>query len=733
MNRPPDRLAAAFDALKQGRLPEAEKLARALAKERPTDARPSSLLARILAARGDVEGARVAVDTALAIDARSVPALVESAALARRANDLERAATDLGRLVDLQPLYAGFHHDLGVVELDRGNRETARQALETARGLAPNQPETRFKLGNLEFQQERWQQAVTEYQGALALKPDFAEAWLNLGETLLKLDRGAEALAAFRRAAAIDAKSYKAREGESRALWAVKANMRDWLVAREAMAAIQDDAKAWTQLGTDYGLAGHFVESRAAIERALAKDPDYLPARWNLMQTPRDLVYADEAAQQRFLAEWREGLAHFESHEYVVERVPEYVQCVGQATNFYVHYLGQAFLDEQRRYARVIERMVAAVEQFAGPGPAYESRPRDGRTRVGIVSGFLRRHTVTKLFGGLVLGLDKSRFELSLFHTAETNDEGTKPLREHADFFALGERPIVEWAHMIRSRELDVLVFLDIGMHAMMQALASLRLAPREYMLWGHPVTSGFRAIDAFLSSDAMERDDAQADYHERLVRLPRLGCFYEKPVLEPVPVAELAGGEGRIDVFFAQSAFKIVPAFDDVLARIAQRAPAVRFHLTPHPQPPVRNLLRSRMQKAFAARGLDFGAHSGLFRFVTEAEFMGLAKGAHFSLDSIGWSGGNTTLEILWHDTPVLTLPGHLMRSRHTMAILRQLDLDELVAKDVDDYVEKAVRLATDADWRESLRERVRERKHVLYEDRGVVDAFARLLAGDD
>src|SRR5690242_15617236 len=114
MNRPAptDRLAQAFDALKQGRLPEAEKLARAPAKERPTDARPSSLLARILAARGDVDGARVAVDAALAIDARSVPALVESAALARRANDLERAATDLGRLIDLQPLHAGFHHDL---------------------------------------------------------------------------------------------------------------------------------------------------------------------------------------------------------------------------------------------------------------------------------------------------------------------------------------------------------------------------------------------------------------------------------------------------------------------------------------------------------------------------------------------------------------------------------------------------------------------------------------------
>ena len=183
---------------------------------------------------------------------------------------------------------------------------------------------------------------------------------------------------------------------------------------------------------------------------------------------------------------------------------------------------------------------------------------------------------------------------------------------------------------------------------------------------------------------------------------------------------------------FFAQAAFKVMPAFDDVLARIAARVPNARFHLTPHPQPPVKDALRARLRKAFAARGLDYERHAGTFRFTSEKEFLGLARAARFSLDSIGWSGGNTTLEILWLDTPVLTLPGELMRSRHTMAILQALGLDELVAKDLDDYVEKAARLATDDEWVASLRQRIRERKHVLYNDAGVIEAFARVLAGD-
>ncbi|HET7845453.1 MAG TPA: hypothetical protein VFL14_14950, partial [Xanthomonadales bacterium] len=244
-------------------------------------------------------------------------------------------------------------------------------------------------------------------------------------------------------------------------------------------------------------------------------------------------------------------------------------------------------------------------------------------------------------------------------------------------------------------------------------------------------VTSGFRHIDAFVTSDAMEAPGGEANYAEPVVvRLPRLGCVFAPPTAEPADVAELAGGQARVEVFFAQSAFKIMPGFDDVLARIAQRVPAVRFHLTPHMQSPVRAALRERMQRAFAARGLELDRHVGLFRFVSEREFLGVARAAHFSLDSIGWSGGNTTLEILWHDTPVLTLPGTLMRSRHTLAMLELMDLPELVARDEDDYVERAVRLATDAAWRDELRARIRARKHVLYDDTAVVGAFEELLA---
>jgi predicted O-linked N-acetylglucosamine transferase (SPINDLY family) len=482
-------------------------------------------------------------------------------------------------------------------------------------------------------------------------------------------------------------------------------------------------------LGMDNWKACRFERAREAYLRAAALDPDYLPGWWGAFQYPECMVYLDEADRERFLADWRAGLERFERFDFA-RFPPELVSaCLAQATNFYLHYLGQAFLDEQRRYGALITRMVAAAlpsVRASSPLP----QPATRRRRVAVCSGFVRRHTVMKLFGALITGLDRARFEVGVYYTDTLDNEGTRSVRDAVEHFTMGERPIEAWVDALRAFAPDVIVYPDIGMHPVIQALAALRLAPVQCMLWGHPVTSGLPAIDYFLSSDAMEPDDGERHYHERLVRLPNLGCCFHAPSDEPRVPAELAEKGERIDAFFAQSAYKIMPFHDDVLARIAAAVPALRLNLVPHPQPVVRERLRQRLRRAFAQRGVDFDAQVGVYRFVDEREFFGIAARADLNLDSIGWSGGNTTLEILWYDVPTVTLPGELMRSRHTGAILKRLELDELIARDVDDYVRIAVELARSADWRAELRQKIRERKHRLYDDRTVVAAFAEFLA---
>ena len=54
---------------------------------------------------------------------------------------------------------------------------------------------------------------------------------------------------------------------------------------------------------------------------------------------------------------------------------------------------------------------------------------------------------------------------------------------------------------------------------------------------------------------------------------------------------------------------------------------------------------------------------------------------------------------------------------------------MDELVAKDEDDYVRIAVRLGTDPAFRHGVRERIRRSVHLLYMRDEAVDAWAEML----
>ena len=97
--------------------------------------------------------------------------------------------------------------------------------------------------------------------------------------------------------------------------------------------------------------------------------------------------------------------------------------------------------------------------------------------------------------------------------------------------------------------------------------------------------------------------------------------------------------------------------------------------------------------------------------------------------LDTIGWSGGKSTLDSLAHDAPIVTLPGHFMRGRHTAAILTRMGVTETVAASVDGYVDIAVQLACDRGWRESLRNRMAAGRHRVFGDRGCIEALEDFL----
>ena len=73
--------------------------------------------------------------------------------------------------------------------------------------------------------------------------------------------------------------------------------------------------------------------------------------------------------------------------------------------------------------------------------------------------------------------------------------------------------------------------------------------------------------------------------------------------------------------------------------------------------------------------------------------------KNIDIALDTFPYNGVTTSFEAIWMGVPVLTIKGYNFNSRTGESINNNLDLKELVSKDEEGYVKKAVSYGADTD----------------------------------
>jgi protein O-GlcNAc transferase len=104
---------------------------------------------------------------------------------------------------------------------------------------------------------------------------------------------------------------------------------------------------------------------------------------------------------------------------------------------------------------------------------------------------------------------------------------------------------------------------------------------------------------------------------------------------------------------------------------------------------------------------------------------FLQILSIADVMLDTPHFNGMNTSIDAFSVGTPVVTLPGALQRGRFTQAMYRTMGIADAVAATADEYASLAVDIAANADRRHVLRELIRERSHLLFEDQRAIEEF--------
>lgn len=388
-------------------------------------------------------------------------------------------------------------------------------------------------------------------------------------------------------------------------------------------------------------------------------------------------------------------------------------------TPFFLAYHGMDDKSDLQRIARVVRRGYRAAQLARASGSGGGAR-----LRVGLVSAYFYAHSVGRAFLRLVEGLPREEFEVILYAAPIAGPAPDDPLarafRATADRFEALGTDVEAAAAQIAHAQLDILVYPDLGMDPFTWFLAFWRLAPLQCACAGHPSTSGIDSIDCYLSDALAEPEDADAHYAERLVRVDDFFL-----AVADLPVARARARATGIRYVCTQTVMKLHPDFDSTVKEILARDAGGEVLLFGDSAKRINRLVGERLARTL-------GSAMERVRLLPRMDYERYLDTVHDAaviLDTPHFGGGNTTMEALALGVPVLTLPGRFLRSRYAYARLRTLELEDCIATDRVDYVERAVAIANSTRLREDIVGRLRERVPARLDAARPVAAFAGTL----
>lgn len=393
-------------------------------------------------------------------------------------------------------------------------------------------------------------------------------------------------------------------------------------------------------------------------------------------------------------------------------------------TPFYLAYHGLNDCEIQKRIVKLCRK--AYHPAFNAPLPP---RRHTGKIRIGFVSEHFNLHSVGRVNHGLISGLRRDRFEVTVFSLRRHDDVLGRKIREGSNqYIEFDGESLAQIERTIAEQRMDVLFFIDVGMDPLTYFLAYSRLAPLQLVAWGHPDTTGIDTLDYFISADALELSEADSHYTERLVRLPAwVMPDYQRPS-PPTPLkprSDYGLADHRHIYVCPQQPFKIHPDFDQAIGAILRGDPEGEVVLVEGRHADLTKMLKQRFERNIA----DVARRIRILPHMSWNDYLNLIAISDVMLDPFHFGGANTSYEGLALGVPIVTLPPPFLRGRHTLGCYLKMEMTECIAETPREYADISLRLVLDSDYRQHVVKKIEERKSVLFDNSEMVEVLGNFL----
>jgi predicted O-linked N-acetylglucosamine transferase (SPINDLY family) len=376
--------------------------------------------------------------------------------------------------------------------------------------------------------------------------------------------------------------------------------------------------------------------------------------------------------------------------------------------------------------SRSIEPIDSPEQTQLGALATPQQRPK---IRLGILNSHFNAHTETFLTLPAFEYLDRTQFKIILYAVTSSGDRLERYCQSRVDRFVVLPDLLSQQVELIRGDHLDLLLLggNTTAVPNPICLLALHRLARMQMTLYASPVTTGMRNVDYYISGQLTEPPEhAQDHYREQLITLEGTGyCLNygsnlesgdrESDRLASAPDREKLGIPVEAVVFVSGANFhKIIPELRVTWAKILAALPNSVLMLYPFSpswsSSYAKQALMSSFQQIFSDNGVN---HNRLLLLdcIPHAEVKTYLQLGDVYLDSFPYTGSLSTADPLEVGLPTVVMEGATLRSRQGAALLRELQIFDLIVTDETAYIDLAIALGQHSALRQQKQQEIQQK----------------------
>ena len=343
------------------------------------------------------------------------------------------------------------------------------------------------------------------------------------------------------------------------------------------------------------------------------------------------------------------------------------------------------YLSECLKHSEILEKNLV--------NEALKKPNKNEIIKVGFLSSDFKKHSVSFFLEDLFLNFDKKKIEVFAINTLDVvkHDTMTATIQNIADhWYDVSDKSDIEIVSLIKSLNINILIDLN-GLTAGNKInVIKNRCAPIQISWLGYNNSTGIKNIDYLIADKNLIKKDEEILYSEKILFLPKIWNSLSKP--KDLPQINLLSKISSQP--FTYGSFnnfsKISEDVIDAWSKILRDTNSQIYLKNPRHDTP--SLVKKNIIEKFLERDVSKNKILFLDHQPNRYNHLELYNKIDLALDTFPYPGVTTSCESVLMAVPVLTMKGYNFNSRCGESININLKMEDFIAENKNDYVNKAI-----------------------------------------